>query len=116
MRTWQSLAAVKLLAAIAIAVWIAVLVVMSVPAFPATIKPSAYDTCLMRAALQSPYYSSTDQGDSAIALMHFCDPSRFDWINECTTRNSNFYDCSMKSAMRAMLTIVLAEDARTGGH
>ena len=35
MRTWQSLTALAVLAAIAIAVWVAVLVVLSVPAFPA---------------------------------------------------------------------------------
>jgi hypothetical protein len=81
-RTWQSITALAVLAAIAAAVWIAVLVVLSVPAFPATIKPSPYDACLMRAALQSPSYTSTDQGESAVALAHFCDPSRFDWITE----------------------------------
>ena len=50
--------------------------------------------------------------------MHFCDPGRFGWVNECVTRDPDFYNSSMKSAsaMRAMLTIVLAEDARTGAH
>jgi hypothetical protein len=106
-------------AVVAVLLWVALilagLAVFAVPAFPATIKPSAYDACLMRAALQSPYYTSTDQGESAVALAHFCDPSRFDWITNCVAHDSNFYDCTLKSAMRAMLTIVLAEDARTGG-
>jgi hypothetical protein len=38
------------------------------------------------------------------------------WINECVAHDGNFYDCTLKSAVRAMLTIVLAEDARAGGH
>ena len=66
--------------------------------------------------VETPYYSSTDNGDFAIALLHFCDNERFQWINECTAHNSNFYDCTLKSAALAMLTITLAEDARAGGH
>ena len=40
----------------------------------------------MRAALKSPSYRSTDDGDSAIALLHFCDNERFAWINECAVQ------------------------------
>jgi hypothetical protein len=113
--------AVVAIAIAAVLLWLAVILggfaLFSRPAFPATtIKPSAYDTCLMRAALRSPYYSSTDGGDSAVALIHFCDNERFDWINQCVAHDGNFYDCTLKSAVRAMLSIVLAEDARTGGR
>jgi hypothetical protein len=95
---------------------IAAVLAIGSPAFPASITPNAYDSCLLHVAQGGGYFTSLDNGDSAIALMHQCDPYRSAWINQCVTGNGNYSDCAMKSGMRALLTVVVIEDARAFSH
>jgi hypothetical protein len=90
--------------------------VLSTPAFPAQPVANSYDVCLLRTAQGGGYFTSLDNGDSAIALMHQCDPYRSAWINQCVTASGNYSDCAMKSGMRALLTVVVTEDARAFSH
>jgi hypothetical protein len=89
---------------------------ISSPAFSAQPVANSYDVCLLRTAQGGGYFTSLDNGDSAIALMHSCDPYRSAWINQCVTGNGNYSDCAMKSGMRALLTVVVIEDARAFTH
>jgi hypothetical protein len=89
----------------------------SVPAFSAQTRTSAYDVCLLRAAHAGGYYTSLDNGDSAIVLMHACDADRADWVVRCVAGNPDRYsDCYLKSGMRALLAVVAIEDARAFGR
>ena len=101
----------------ALAIVAAAGLVLSAPAFSAQTRTSAYDTCLLHAAHSGGYYTSLDNGDSAISLMHQCDIDRADWVIRCVAGDPDRYsDYYLKSGMRARLAVVAIEDARAFGH
>jgi hypothetical protein len=57
----------------ALAIVAAAGLVLSTPAFSAQTRTSAYDVCLLHAAHAGGYYTSLDDGTSALSLMHACD-------------------------------------------
>jgi hypothetical protein len=90
---------------------------ISSPAFATQPVANSYDACLLRIAHAGGYYTSLDNGDSAIALMHQCDVPRAEWIVRCVAGDpSRYSDCFVKSGMRALLTVVVIEDVRAFGH
>jgi hypothetical protein len=91
--------------------------VFSVPAFPAQPVANSYDVCLLRIAHGGGYYTSLDDGTSALALMHQCDIDRADWVVRCVAGDPDKYtDCLLKSSMRALLAVVAIEDLRAFGR
>jgi hypothetical protein len=101
----------------ALAIMAAAGLVFSVPAFSAQPVANAYDACLLHAAHAGGYYTSLDNGDSAILLMHQCDVDRAEWIVRCVAGDRDRYtDCFLKSGMRALLAVVAIEDLRAFGR
>jgi hypothetical protein len=91
--------------------------VFSAPAYPAQTRTSSYDVCLLRTAHGGGYYTSLDDGTSALALMHQCDIDRADWVVRCVAGDPDKYtDCLLKSSMRALLAVVAIEDLRAFGR
>ena len=78
---------------------------------------NSYDACLLRIAHSGGYYTSLDDGTSALALMHACDADRADWVVRCVAGDPDRYtDCFLKSGMRALLAVVAIEDLRAFGR
>ena len=112
MRTLRALAAVALTIAVVIAILADAIVFVSRPAWPAQLVAHGYNACLLTAA-RNGTYTTTDDGTSALLLMHTCDTDRREWLNACMAHGDSNIDCVLKSALRALLTIVILEDLRT---
>src|ERR1700729_2859173 len=112
MKAFRALGAVALATAVVIAILADAVVFISRPARPAQLVARGYNACLLTAA-QNGKYTTTDDGTSALLLMHTCDTDRREWLNACMAHGDSNIDCVLKSALRALLTIVILEDLRT---
>jgi hypothetical protein len=111
-RSLRTAAAVALTIAVIVAILADAIVFLSRPAWTAQLATRGYNACLLSAA-QNGTYTTTDDGTSALLLMHTCDTDRREWLNACMAHGDSNIDCVLKSALRALLTIVILEDLRT---